>query len=300
MIAAFSYRLVLGALAATLLLVASGTAMATSTATVVGSYELKARGSGGFGYDGFWFGPFEDHKSHENRRKISGTTTKDTHWDYDTSTLHTSVNNFKFVDVKLDVFDDGSAEISGKLERHYNSEDWAIASYKLDDAQFKKKNGSRVDVDTLTTENLMNLFEGKSLDGNDWSHKDGWGLEWESLSLELDKLGNHSSLKEDEWYGLAMSGMGHINPAELHWVDGELQYDAWYYNNDPKDLNSSWKKENYYYAAGDTKADVHDFHAPEVPESEPGTTPIPEPMTGALGMIALLAAGAAATRRRRA
>lgn len=79
------------------------------------------------------------------------------------------------------------------------------------------------------------VSQGSGIDpitGQDNSGVGEWGLEWKTLSMTLNKMGNTSSVPESGWQGYAMPDMGHLFVAELHY-DGPqhgLTFDAWYKN----------------------------------------------------------------------
>jgi len=89
-----------------------------------------------------------------------------------------------------------------------------------------------------------------------------WGLEWKTLSMTLNKMGNSSSVPSTGWQGFGMPDMGHMFTAELHYdgLNHGLTFDAWYQN----PYTSSW------YDVGDSKVQAALLNATpnsEVPES---------------------------------
>ena len=180
----------------------------------------------------------------------------------------------------------GDATISGTMTRDLNHEVWGL-TVMLQDAEIKHAGGLYEDGGNysgpISPEMLTALSNGiDPITGQDNSGVGEWGLEWKTLSITLNKMGNSSSVPETGWQGYAMPDMGHIFVAELHY-DGPqhgLTLDAWYKN----PHTSSW------YDVGDSKL--------QAALLDPGpTSGVPEP--GTLVVFAFGVAGVAAARRRK-
>ncbi len=168
--------------------------------------------------------------------------------------------NWSWSDLEMEIAEDGNATISGNMTRDYNSEVWGI-NIQLSDIEFKRPNSSYKRSGNwggnVNQQTFLDLAQGVNpFTGNDRSHKTGWGFEWQSLSMTLDRNGNNSTVPEEGWEGFAMPGMGHPLVAELHY-DGSkgLTFEAWYKN----PTTNSW------YDVGDTKA-LATVESSEVPE----------------------------------
>ncbi len=206
----------------------------------------------GFGAYGLYLGEDFD----------SGLTGQYTNWNWDA--------------LRMAIFDNGDANISGTITRH-DSSVWTM------------------NIDLFGLELKGDVFNGQSTAYEDMvadllaSEEHGAGLEWNSLSMGLTAPYT-TSVPLTGWTGLAMpnpveygegagsgsgsgSGGGHDNVAELHFDTGRgLSFEAWYENS----LNSG------SYQVGDTKANA--FLLPGTPDS-----PVPEPSVWALITLGALA-----------
>ncbi|MFT5176251.1 MAG: hypothetical protein ACI8W7_004446 [Gammaproteobacteria bacterium] len=242
---------------------------------------LGGRESGRFGQKGLYLGPNFNNEwfGHE-----------DTNWTWN--------------DVELKIDDaTGNATISGGMVRDYNNEDWGV-TINLTDVEYRigsNDTGSGWDFNYkdggaynggVTFQNLDDLEQGKDAFtgltpdvGAGLISDSDFGFEWKSLSMNLDKMRNSSSVPSTGWVGLSMVGIGHNFVAELHYdaALGGLAFDARYENTDPAN-DSSW------YQVGDTKANgtLQDGIPPPV-------TTVSEPSTIALALLGL----AVVIRRRR-
>ncbi len=179
---------------------------------------------------------------------------------FSSSTLNHQYTNWTWSDVEMTIEDNGNASISGNMTRDYHNESWGV-NIALSDIEFRRANGSYKAAGnfggSVGQQTFLDLATGiNPFNGNDISHKSGWGFEWKNLSLTLDKNGNSSSVPETGWEGFAMPDMGHPLVAELHY-DGNtgLTFEAWYKN----PTTDSW------YDVGDTKT-LATVKSSEVPE----------------------------------
>ena len=157
--------------------------------------------------------------------------------------------NWTWSDLEMTILENGDATISGNMTRDYNSEVWGI-NIELSDIEFQRPNSSYKAGGnwggSVNQQSFLDLAQGiNPFTGADKSHTTGWGFEWQSLNMTLDKNGNSSSVPEQGWEGFAMPNMGHPLVAELHY-DGSkgLTFEAWYKN----------PSTNSWYDVGDTKA----------------------------------------------
>jgi hypothetical protein len=183
----------------------------------------------------------------------------------------------------------GDATISGTMTRGYHPtspEVWGL-SIALQNAEIKHAGGLYEAGGNysgpISPEMLVALSNGiDPITGQDNGGVGEWGLEWKTLSMTLNKMGNSSSVPGTGWEGFAMPEMGHLFVAELHY-DGEdgLRFGAWYQN----DSTQSW------YDVGDTKVEAALLNPPG------GNTEVPEP--GTLGVFLFGASGIGYIRRRK-
>lgn len=197
-------------------------------------------GDYGYGYNGLYLGDSWSHGEHDY-----------TNWSWDT--------------VAMDVAMNGDATITGSMTRGEGST-WGL-SIVLSDAQFV---GSALSgVSSVSSSLVSDLFT---------ADENGAGLEWASLSMTMAEPYS-TTVPLSGWLGLAMPEMGHDNPAELHYVDGEIRFDAWFQHAS----NSSC--DAYCYDVGDSRAVVV-------------RAPIPEPSAALVFGVGLLVTGGAVRRRR--
>lgn len=198
-----------------------------------------------------------------------------------TSNLNHPYTNWSWSDVGMTIQNNGNTTISGSMTRDYNAEVWGV-NIQLSDIEFRGSNGAYKDgrnwSGSVSEQSFVDLAEGiNPFSGVDQSNNSGWGFEWKTLSMTLDKMGNSSVVPETGWKGFAMPDIGHALVAELHY-DGAsgLTFEAWYKN----PYTNSW------YDVGDTKALASVEH-----------TQVPEPAGLMLLSLGLIGVGATKVRR---
>lgn len=262
-------------LIAALIMFGAWVGSAQATATLVLSPHNNGA-SAGFGYNGLYLGG-----NFSNPNISCGGITQ--------SQLTHPCTNWTWDNVTMQVGSNGDATISGTMTRGYHPtspEVWGL-SILLQNAEIKHAGGLYEAGGNysgpISPEMLASLSNGiDPITGQDNSGVGEWGLEWQSLSMTLNKMGNSSSVPETGWEGYAMPDMGHMLVAELHYDgDNGLTFDAWYQN----PYTNSW------YDVGDSKAQAALMNPPG------GNTEVPEP--GTLGVFVFGAAGIAYVRRRK-
>lgn len=256
--------------------------MITGTTAFAGNVMVKLEGMGhpddyGFGSHGLYLGD-------------------------DWGSMNGSTKNWKWEkpDVLLTIFDGsgteaaGDAQITGTMTRKYNSEVWGFTI----DLKGLKQAGSDDDA----------VFDMSMLQGANE------GYDWAELMLTLHYDGQ-SIVPRDDWVGLAMPDIGHVNVAEIRTDEtGHIRFDAWYQHVLETELKwvKDWYKNHYgqwrynwvqeevidyddpdydghkYYNVGDTKAWGWLMPPDDTPE-------IPTPAALPAGLALL---GLAAARRR--
>jgi hypothetical protein len=174
--------------------------------------------------------------------------------------------NWTWDTVSMDIAMNGDATISGTMTRGDHSV-WGL-NIVLSDVQFV---GSALVGATSVYDGILGDILA--------SGENGTGLEWASLSMTLTSPYD-TTVSLGGWTGFAMPDMGHYNPAELHYVDGEIRFDAWY-RQAPSFTDQCG---GYCYNVGDTKAVMVE-------------RPIPEPSAALVFAIGLLVTGGAIRRR---
>jgi len=203
--------------------------------------------------------------------------------------------------VVMTIHEDGDARIVGTQIRDYNNELWDLEM----NLTGLKHAGTNTDA-TFS----MDMLDSPSA-----------GYDWEALELTLTYAGS-SVVPRENWIGLTMPDIGHVNVAEIRFDDeGRLMFDAWYQHELQTTTKLEWDYEwvwvgpkpwNYekqwfevetevvdkddqgyaghkYYNVGDTKA--YGWIVPPPP-----TNVIPTPAALPAGLMLL---GLTAMRRRR-
>ncbi len=170
--------------------------------------------------------------------------------------------NWEWDDLRMEIYDDGDANISGTMTRQYDNSSWGV---NIDLFDLEIDGAFAGGATTAYSDIVADLLA---------SEEDGAGLEWDSLSMQLTSPYS-TAVPLTGWTGLAMPGSPyyHDNVAELHYDTGRgLSFEAWYeHSTNPN-----------FYKVGDTKTNA--FLLPSSPSA-----PVPEPSEWALIGIAMLA-----------